>query len=46
MANEWIQQVAQEFKDVVMQATQLPEEVSPCSVLAYLTGREICILLI
>lgn len=45
MANEWIQQAAQEFKDTVVQATQLPEEVGPYSVLAYLTGHKICILL-
>ena len=45
MANEWIQQAAREFKDTVVQATQLPEEVGPYSVLAYLTGHKICILL-
>ena len=45
MANEWIQQAAREFKDTVVQATQLPEEVGPYSILAYLTGHKICILL-
>lgn len=45
MVHEWIQQEALEFKNAVMHATQLPEEVSPYSVLAYLTGHRICILL-